>query len=100
MPLGPRPRRQAEKNQYRSIYLHELARASSYISSTLGADSQHAAITEVLHEFGIKYGKDKVPLLRDLLAENLEDRGNLGAARAVSNFTPHKTADKAPSKTP
>jgi hypothetical protein len=100
MPRGSRPRRQAEKNQYRSIYLHELARASSHISSTLGADSQHAAIAEALREFGLKYGDDKVPLFRDLLAESLEDRGNPGAARAVSNFTPQATTHKSPRGSP
>jgi hypothetical protein len=91
MPRGPRPGRQAEKNRYRSIYLLELARGSSYISSALGAASQHAAIAEVLREFGLRHGNDKVPLFRDLLAESLEDRDNLDAARAVLSFVPRKT---------
>ena len=91
MPRGPRPGRQADKNRYRTTYLLELARGSSFISSTLGADSQHAAIAEVLREFGLRYGKDKLPLFRDLLAESLQDRGNLDAARAVLNFAPRKT---------
>jgi hypothetical protein len=91
MPRGPGLGRQAEKNRYRSTYLLELARGSSHISSTLGADSQHAAIAEVLREFGLKYGKDKLPVFRDLLAESLEDRDNPDAARAVLSFAPHQT---------
>jgi hypothetical protein len=90
MPRGPKPGRQAEKNQYRSIYLHELARGCSYISSTLGADSQYAAIADVLREFGRQYGKEKIALFRDLLAESLEDRGNVDAAQAVRNFAPRE----------
>ncbi|MGF6482481.1 hypothetical protein [Paraburkholderia sp. JPY419] len=91
MPRGPRSGRQAEKNRYRSTYLLELARGSSHIASTLGADSRQAAIAEVLCEFGLQYGKDKLPVFRALLAESLEDRDNPDAARAVLSFAPRRT---------
>ena len=83
---GRKPGRLADKQQYRSIYVLELARGSSYIASTLSPGSLHAAIAEVLRDFTLQYGEDALPLFRELLAESLEDRGNDGAAHAVWDF--------------
>lgn len=86
MPKGQHRSQQAEKNLYRSAYLMELARGSSYIASTLTPATQHRAIAEVMHEFCTQYGADKLFIFRDLLAESLKDRNNLPAAQAVLSF--------------
>ncbi|MCC8391518.1 hypothetical protein LJ656_02875 [Paraburkholderia sp. MMS20-SJTR3] len=86
MTHGAKPGRLAHKHQYRSIYRLELARGSSYIASTLSPESLRSAIAEVLDEFSRQYGQDKLPVFRELLAENLEDRANGNAAHAVRNF--------------
>ncbi|WP_233830261.1 hypothetical protein [Paraburkholderia sp. ZP32-5] len=90
MTRGRKHGRVADKQQYRSIYVVELARGSSYIASTLSAESLHAAIAEVLRDFALQYGDDALPLFRELLAESLEDRGNVAAAQAVWDFEPRK----------
>jgi hypothetical protein len=87
---GRKTARQADKQQYRSIYVVELARGSSHIASTLSPASQHAAIAEVLREFTLQYGSDMLPVFRELLAESLGDRGNTSAAQAVSDFEPRE----------
>jgi hypothetical protein len=90
MMRGRKSGRVADKQQYRSNYVLELARGSSYIASTLSPESLHAAIAEVLRDFTLQYGDDALPLFRELLAENLEDRGNHAAAQAVWDFEPHE----------
>jgi len=90
MMRGRKSGRVADKQQYRSIYVLELARGSSYIASTLSPESLHAAIAEVLRDFTLQYGDDAFQLFRELLAENLEDRGNRAAAQAVWDFEPHE----------
>jgi hypothetical protein len=61
----------------------ELARGSSYIASTLSPATQQVAIAEVLHEFRLQHGADRLFIFRDLLAESLEKRDNRSAAQAV-----------------
>jgi hypothetical protein len=85
---GRKSRHVADKQQYRSTYVVELARGSSYIASTLSPESLHAAIAEVLRDFTLQYGADTLALFRELLAESLEDRGNHRAAQAVCDFEP------------
>ncbi|MBN3847266.1 MULTISPECIES: hypothetical protein [Burkholderiaceae] len=86
MPRGRKPGRQAEKTHCRLLYLLELARGSSYVASTLTPESQHAAIAEVLREFSQQHDADKLPMFRELLAERLQERGDLDAAQAVLSF--------------
>lgn len=88
MPKGRKRDHQAEKTLYRSVYLMEVARGSSHIASTLSAATQRIAIAEVLHEFQLQHGADRLAVFRDLLAESLEKRGHQSAAQAVSNFEP------------
>jgi hypothetical protein len=78
----------AEMARYKSIYLIELARGSSYIASTRSPVTQRIAITEVFQEFHLQYGADKVLIFRELLAESLKQRDNLLAAQAVLSFEP------------
>jgi hypothetical protein len=89
MPKGRKPGQQAEKILYRSIYLMELARGSSYIASMLSPATQRVAIAEVLDEFRLQYGADTLLIFRDLLAESLMKRDNRPAAQAVLSFEPH-----------
>lgn len=88
MPRGRKPGQQAEKRLYRSLYLMELARGSSYIASTLNPATQRVAIAEVLDEFRLQHGADALSIFRDLLAENLANRDNRPAAQAVLGFEP------------
>jgi hypothetical protein len=85
---GRRRGLQAEKALYRSIYLMELARGSSYIASTRSPATQRAAIAEVFDEFRSLYGPDKLLIFRELLAESLHKRDCLSAAQAVLSFEP------------
>jgi hypothetical protein len=80
--------RHADKKLYRSAYLMELARGSSYIASTLTPTTQRAAIEEVLQEFRVLHGAEKLFIFRELLAESLEKRKNPQAAQAVLTFEP------------
>jgi hypothetical protein len=80
--------RHADKKLYRSAYLMELARGSSYIASTLTPATQRAAIEEVLQEFRAQHGAEKLFIFRELLAESLEKRQNPHAAQAVLTFEP------------
>ncbi|SIT39278.1 conserved hypothetical protein [Paraburkholderia ribeironis] len=88
MSKGRKPGQQAEKRQFSSLYLMELARGSSHIASTLSPATQHEAIAEVLQEFRLQHGADKLLLFRDLLAQRLKDRENPQAAQAVLSFDP------------
>jgi hypothetical protein len=88
MPKGRKPGQQAEKKLYRSMYLMELARGSSYIASMLNPATQRVAIAEVLDEFRMQHGADTLLIFRDLLAENLANRDNRSAAQAVIGFDP------------
>lgn len=86
MRKGRKTDRHAEKTLYRSTYLVDLARGSSFIASTLTPATQRAAIAEVLEEFRTQHGVEKLLIFRELLAESLEKRQNPLAAQAVLSF--------------
>jgi hypothetical protein len=86
MPTVRKSTREAEKALYRSTYMMDLARGSSYIASTLTPATQQAAIAEVLNGFRAQYGVDTLLIFRDLLAESLKNRQDTLAAEAVLSF--------------
>lgn len=72
--------------QGRLIYMLELARGSSYIASTRTPQSLNRAITEVLDDFCQMHGLAARGVFQELLALEVEQRGNREAAVAVSMF--------------
>lgn len=64
-------------------YFVELARASSYIASTLSSITRRAAIAESFSEFVERNGARDFPVFAELLARNLEERRSSEAANAV-----------------
>jgi hypothetical protein len=65
------------------IYMLELARGSSHISSTRSPPTLKSAIAEVLGEFCEAHGSQSLGILVELLARDIEQRGNRAAAIAV-----------------
>ncbi|MGF7001188.1 hypothetical protein [Paraburkholderia sp. GAS32] len=64
-------------------YFVELARASSYIASTLSFATQREAIAESFSEFMECHGAQDFSVFVELLARRLEERRSPEAARAV-----------------
>lgn len=73
--------------QGRVTYLLEVARGSSHIASTLKQDTLNRAIAEVFEGFRQVHGIPGLSVFRELLAEDVEKRGNQGAASAVRHFS-------------
>jgi hypothetical protein len=74
--------------QGRVTYLLELARRSSHITSTRTPKTLNGAIAEVLNGFGHVHGLQALGVFRELLALDVEQRGNQDAALAVRCFAP------------
>ncbi|MFM0342457.1 hypothetical protein [Paraburkholderia fungorum] len=72
--------------QGRVIYMLELARGSSHIASTRTPQTLNRAITEVLDGFCEVHGLHALNVFVELLALEVEQRGNREAALAVSSF--------------
>ena len=70
----------------RILYMLELARGSSHISSTRSPPTLRSAIAEVLGEFCEAHGSRSLGVFIELLARDIEQRGNQGAAIAVRCF--------------
>jgi hypothetical protein len=70
----------------RVLYMLELARGSSHISSTRSPDTLNVAISEVLNEFVDLYGADELEIFQELLALEIEQRGNSNAAQSVRYY--------------
>jgi hypothetical protein len=72
--------------QGRLLFMLELARGSSHITSTRKPESRDRAIAEVLEGFSKVHGLQRLDIFRELLAEDTERRGHLEAAVAVRHF--------------
>ncbi len=70
----------------RALYMLELARGRSHVSSTLSPATRNRAIEEALGEFRELYGKREETLFQKLLADDLHRRGKGDAATAVLAF--------------
>ncbi|KXU84312.1 hypothetical protein CI15_26875 [Paraburkholderia monticola] len=64
----------------------ELVRGSSHIASTRKPETLNHAIAEVLEEFSRLHGVPALGVFRELLAQDVERRGNQGAASAIRIF--------------
>ncbi|CAB3650269.1 hypothetical protein LMG24238_01102 [Paraburkholderia sediminicola] len=71
----------------RMTYMLELARGSSHIASTRKPETLTGAIAEVLEGFCKLHGVSGLCVFREVLAQDVERRGNLGAASAVRSFS-------------
>ena len=80
--------------QGRVTYMLELARGSSHIASTRKAETLNRAIAEVLTGFCQVHGLQALGVFRELLALDVEQRGNQHAAAAVRRFVPELTGGK------
>ena len=80
--------------QGRVTYMLELARGSSHIASTRKAETLNRAIAEVLTGFCQVHGLQALGVFRELLALDVEQRGNQHAAAAVRRFAPELTGGK------
>lgn len=80
--------------QGRTFYMVELARGSSHIASTRSPETLNCAITEVLNGFSQVYDPQALGVFRELLALDVEQRGNQDAALAVRCFAPGLTDGK------
>ncbi|WP_188131174.1 hypothetical protein [Paraburkholderia panacisoli] len=74
----------------RVTYMLELARGSSHIASTRKQETLNLAIAEVLEGFSQLHGVPGLGVFRELLAQDVERRGNQGAASAVRSFDPRE----------
>ncbi|ASL42166.1 hypothetical protein bAD24_I01660 [Burkholderia sp. AD24] len=72
--------------QGRVTYMLDLVRGSSHIASTLKPETLNSAIAEVLEGFRKSHGRPDLKVFRELLAQDVEKRGNQGAASAVRAF--------------
>jgi hypothetical protein len=72
----------------RVTYMLELVRGSSHIASTRKPETLNRAIAEVLEEFSQLHGVAALGVFRELLAQDVERRGNQGAASAIRSFRP------------
>jgi hypothetical protein len=82
--------------QGRVTYMLELARGSSHIASTRTPKTLNRAIAEVLTGFCQVHGLQALGVFRELLALDVEQRGNQHAAAAVRRFAPELTGGKKP----
>ena len=73
--------------QGRVAYMLELVRGSSHIASTRKPETLNHAIGEVLDGFRQLHGVPGLGVFRELLAQDVERRGNQGAASAVRSFS-------------
>lgn len=80
--------------QGRTFYMLELARGSSHIASTRSPETLNRAIAEVLNGFSQVYDPQALGVFRELLALDVEQRGNQDAALAVRCFAPGLTDGK------
>jgi hypothetical protein len=83
MPSGTKRPSGADLVRCRIEYFVELARASSYIASTLSSITQRAAIAESFSEFVECHGAQDFPVFVELLARCLEERESSEDADAV-----------------
>jgi hypothetical protein len=72
--------------QGRVTYMLEVVRGRSHITSTRKPETLTRAISEVFERFRQFHGMSGVGLFRELLVEDIERRGNQGAATAVRDF--------------
>lgn len=77
-------------SQGRMIYMLELVRGSSHIASTCKPETLDLAIREVLEEFRQLHGLPGLRVFRELLAQDVDKRGNIAAAFAVRDFSSTK----------
>jgi hypothetical protein len=80
----------------RVTYMLELARGSSHIASTRKPETLNHAIAEVLEGFRRLHGEPGLGIFRELLAQDVERRGNQGAASAVRSFDPRESTKTTP----
>ncbi|MFL9913257.1 hypothetical protein [Paraburkholderia sp. RL17-337-BIB-A] len=80
--------------QGRVSYMLELARGSSHIVSTRTPETLSRAIAEVLNGFCQVHGLQASGVFRELLALDVEQRGNQDAALAVRSFAPELSGGK------
>ncbi|PCE27054.1 hypothetical protein BWP39_09705 [Paraburkholderia acidicola] len=71
----------------RMTYMLELVRGSSHIASTRKPETLNGAIAEVLEGFCQLHGVPGLGVFREILAQDVGRRGNLGAASAVRSFS-------------
>lgn len=73
----------ADISRCRRAYFVELARASSFITSTRSTETRAAMIDEVLADFARQHGEADVGAFLVLLVERLTERDNPAAAAEV-----------------
>jgi hypothetical protein len=73
--------------QGRVTYMLEVVRGSSHIASTRKPETLNRAIEEVLEEFRQLHGVPGLSVFRELLALDVEKRGNQAAAAAIRSFS-------------
>ncbi|WP_063910516.1 hypothetical protein [Paraburkholderia monticola] len=80
----------------RVTYMLEVVRGSSHIASTRKPETLQHAIVEVLEEFRQLHGVPGLGVFRELLAQDVEQRGNLGAASAIRSFRSERVDENTP----
>jgi hypothetical protein len=75
----------------RVAYMLELARGGSHIASTRSPETLNCAVAEVLNGFSRVYGSQALGVFIELLALDVEHRGNINAALAVRRLTQELT---------
>ncbi|TCG03491.1 hypothetical protein BZM27_48085 [Paraburkholderia steynii] len=76
----------APSHQARLAFAVELARAASYIASTLTTKSTLAAVTEVLEQFVVDRGSGGLDQFCNVLVDDLEKRGCAYGVVAVKSY--------------